>query len=255
MRLPQQPTLFSTMKGTSTMKNKFYILAGLILLGAGVYLSIIFFGEEKKAESSKTIAAFGDSLTYGFGDESKEGYIGRLQSKLDQTYPNKNYSMINHGVYGYKSSDVLKQMLKPKVAQDIRNADMFIVYIGTNDLLKSNGGDLYPLHHEKLVEAKDIYEDKLNGILETLETANSDAPIILLGLYNPYPDGDQIEKYIDHWNESIRKKAAEDKNITYISTNELFKGKNKKQYFADSLHPNGKGYELIADKIIESYPF
>ncbi|WP_369425917.1 SGNH/GDSL hydrolase family protein [Cytobacillus pseudoceanisediminis] len=52
-----------------------------------------------------------------------------------------------------------------------------------------------------------------------------------------------------------KKKAAEDKNITYISTNELFKGKNKKQYFADSLHPNGKGYEMIADRIMEGFSF
>ncbi|RBP91428.1 lysophospholipase L1-like esterase [Cytobacillus firmus] len=254
MRL-QLPSIISTKKGTYTMKNKICLLAGLILLGFGIYLTITFLGEEKKAESSQTIVAFGDSLTYGYGDETEEGYIGRLQSKLDRTFPDKNYKITNHGVYGYKSSDVLQQMLKPKVAQDIKNADMFIVYIGTNDLLKSNGGDLYPLHHEKLVEAKDIYEDKLNGILETLETANRDAPVILLGLYNPYPDGDQIEKYIDHWNKSIRKKAAEDKKITYVSTNELFKGKNKKQYFADSLHPNGKGYELIADKIIDNYSF
>lgn len=254
MRL-QQPSIISTKKGTFTMKNKIYLLAGLILLGFGIYLSITFLGEEKKAESNQSIVAFGDSLTYGYGDETEEGYIGRLQSKLDRTFPEKNYTITNHGVYGFKSSDVLQQMLKPEVAQDIKNADMFIVYIGTNDLLKSNGGDLYPLHHEKLVEAKDIYEDKLNGILETLETANSDAPVILLGLYNPYPDGDQIEKYIDHWNNSIRKKAAEDKNITYISTNELFKRKNKKQYFADSLHPNGKGYEMIADRIMEGFSF
>lgn len=51
------------------MKNKLYLLAGLILLGIGIYLSITFFGEEKKAESSQAIVAFGDSLTYGYGDE------------------------------------------------------------------------------------------------------------------------------------------------------------------------------------------
>ncbi|GLB59826.1 DUF459 domain-containing protein [Cytobacillus sp. NCCP-133] len=237
------------------MKKGIYILTGIFLLGLGVYLSITFLGEGKKADSGKTIVAFGDSLTYGYGDETKEGYIGRLESKLNNTYPDKHYQIKNYGVYGYKSADVLKKMINPKVAEDLSDADLFIVYIGTNDLLKSNGGDLYPLHHDKLVEAKDVYEDKLNGILETLETANSDAPIILLGLFNPYPDGDQIEAYIDHWNEAIRKKAEEDKNMTYISTNELFKGKNKKQYFADSLHPNGKGYELIADKILKDYSF
>lgn len=200
------------------------------------------------------IVAFGDSLTYGYGDETEEGYIGRLQSKLDKEYQDKNYRITNHGVYGYKSSDVLQQMLKPKVADDIKNADMFIVYIGTNDLLKSNGGDLYPLHHENLVEAKDIYEDKLNGILETLETANSDAPVILIGLYNPYPDGDRIEKYIDHWNKSIRKKRQKI-NISPTFPPMNCSREKQKQYFADSLHPNGKGYELIAEKIIDNYSF
>lgn len=52
MRL-QQPTLISTKKGTYTMKNKIYLLAGITLLGLGIYLSITFLGDEKKADAAR----------------------------------------------------------------------------------------------------------------------------------------------------------------------------------------------------------
>lgn len=54
MRL-QQPSLISTKKGTYTMKNKIYLLAGFILLGIGIYLSITFLGEEKRLKAIKRL--------------------------------------------------------------------------------------------------------------------------------------------------------------------------------------------------------
>ncbi|NQD64304.1 hypothetical protein HP456_00005, partial [Bacillus haikouensis] len=43
--------------------------------------------------------------------------------------------------------------------------------------------------------------------------------------------------------------------VKYVSSNPLFKGKDKQQYFHDSLHPNGKGYELMAEQIMKEYNF
>lgn len=35
------------------MKNKIYLLAGITLLGLGIYLSITFLGDEKKADAAR----------------------------------------------------------------------------------------------------------------------------------------------------------------------------------------------------------
>lgn len=234
---------------------KIVSLVALFALIPIVYFS--FFADETKSSSKKRVIALGDSLTYGYGDKKEAGYIGRLEEKVNEEHTKVSYSFQNLGVPGQQSDQLLGQIVKPEVAEDLSEADVFIINIGTNDLIKNNGGDLFPLHHDEIVEAKKDYLDHLDKILNIVGTANKDADIIVLGLYNPYPDkdSDKIEAYVDDWNESMMKEAKKHENVKYVSTNPLFKGKSKENYFHDSLHPNGKGYELMADQIMKNYDF
>jgi lysophospholipase L1-like esterase len=43
--------------------------------------------------------------------------------------------------------------------------------------------------------------------------------------------------------------------MLFIPINDLFKDKKKTKYFSDKLHPNEKGYQLIANRVLESYDF
>ncbi|WP_064093017.1 GDSL-type esterase/lipase family protein [Rossellomorea aquimaris] len=237
--------------------KKWKILSALAVFALIPIVYFSFFAKEGESASNKRVIALGDSLTYGYGDKKDSGYIGRLEEEVNKKHTKISYHFQNLGVPGQQSDKLLNQIVKPKVAEDLSEADVFIINIGTNDLIKNNGGDLFPLHHDKIVEAKKDYIDNLDKILNIVGTANKEADIIVLGLYNPYPDkdSDKIEAYVDDWNNSMMKEVKKHENTMYVSTNPLFKGKSKEQYFHDSLHPNGKGYELMTNQIMKKYEF
>lgn len=214
----------------------------------------VFDSSPEKSEGDRMVVAFGDSLTDGAGDEKGSGYIDTLEKKLnDQQKEEFNFS--NEAIYGLESSGVLEQLADLRVSRKLDEADYFIVFIGTNDLINSNGGDYKNIKHADIKRGQKIYLQNLRAILKILKENNDSAPILLLGLYNPYPGSGEIETIIDDWNKEIQGEIREEKAITYIPTNDLFKGKDKKDYFSDSLHLNDKGYKVIADRILEKYDF
>lgn len=95
----------------------------------------------------------------------------------------------------------------------------------------------------------------MKEIIRILKIENDSAPILLFGLYNPVPESEEIEKQFDRWNNSIAELAKGNDRIYFINTNDLFKGKQKKEYFHDSLHPNHKGYKLIAERVLTKFEF
>lgn len=222
----------------------------IILLGA-----VSFYNSTQEAvEEDQLVIAFGDSLTYGYGDEKGSGYIDTLNTRLNNQ-SKKDYEFDNEAIYGLESSGILAQLSDIGMRVKLDEADCFILFIGTNDLINSNGGDLNNLKQGAIEKGQESYLQNLTAIIRILTKKNEHAPILLLGLYNPYPDSKAIDEVIDGWNKEVIKKVRDEKQIVYIPTNDLFKGKNKKQYFSDSLHLNDEGYKLIAERILESYNF
>ncbi|TYS55908.1 hypothetical protein FZC74_17775 [Sutcliffiella horikoshii] len=239
------------------MKNTIIYAAALILaalIGAGFYS-----GYQENTETNendnppKNMVTLGDSLTYGVGDNSGEGYVENLE-KLIQDEKSANVRVKNYGIPGQKSDGVVKQVKLTNIQKDIRNADYIILFIGTNDLIQSNGGDLKGINEEKIKEGAVEYEKNIEEILKTVRQENKDVPILFLGLYNSYPDSAEHENIIVEWNENSQRIVDDYKRIKFISTNDLFKEKSK-EYFSDSLHPNKKGYDLITKKIIDEFDF
>jgi lysophospholipase L1-like esterase len=233
-------------------KNK--ILISLIAIAVLLAVVSIYGNTQEKDEEDRLVIAFGDSLTYGYGDEKGSGYIDTLKTRLN-SHNKEKYNFDNEAIYGLESSGILTQLSNVEERVKLDEADYFILFIGTNDLINSNGGNLNNLKQEEIAKGKEAYLKNLRAIIKILTNQNEQAPILLLGLYNPYPDSKAIEIVIDEWNNDINKIVKDEKRIVYIPTNDLFKGKNKKQYFSDSLHLNDKGYKLVADRIIEKYPF
>ncbi len=239
------------------MKKTIIYAAALIvvaLIGAGFYNG---YQDNKETtdsdQSSKTMVTLGDSLTYGVGDKSGEGYVENLE-KLIQEEKGANVKVKNYGIPGQESDGVVKQVKLTNIQNDIRNADYIILFIGTNDLIQSNGGDLKGINEEKIKEGAVEYEENIQEILNTIRQENKDAPILFLGLYNSYPDSAEHENIIVEWNANSQEIVDEYERIKFISTNDLFKEKSK-EYFSDSLHPNEKGYDLMTKKIVNEYDF
>lgn len=239
------------------MKKTIIYAAALIvvaLIGAGFYS-----GYEENTQtnntnqSPKTMVTLGDSLTYGVGDKSGAGYVENLEILIQQE-KDANVKVKNYGIPGQESDGVVKQVKLTNIQNDIRNADYIILFIGTNDLIQSNGGDLKGINEEEIKQCAVKYEKNLKEILKTIRQENKNVPILFLGLYNSYPDSAEHENIIVEWNENSQRIVDGYKRIKFISTNDLFKEKSK-EYFSDSLHPNKKGYDLITKKIIDEYNF
>ncbi|WLR53750.1 GDSL-type esterase/lipase family protein [Mesobacillus subterraneus] len=235
------------------MKKKTILISSLILI---IVVSMAAFSvvNTQKEEGDRLVIAFGDSLTYGYGDKKGSGYIDTLQSMLNKGNK-KDFNFDNEAIYGLESSGILTQLSDVTIRGKLDEADYFILYIGTNDLINSNGENLKNLKHGQIEKGQAEYLKNLKAILNILTDKNEKAPILLLGLYNPYPDSAAIEAIINDWNKEIIKAAKKEKLVSYIPTNDLFKGKDKQKYFSDSLHLNDKGYQLIADRILEKYKF
>ncbi|MFC4075360.1 GDSL-type esterase/lipase family protein [Salinithrix halophila] len=95
----------------------------------------------------------------------------------------------------------------------------------------------------------------LDRILSALREENPDVPVLLLGLYDPYPGPAGLDEYVKEWNKTSREVIRRHPGVTFIPTNELFRDKQKEVYFSDSLHPNHRGYALIVQQILKEYDF
>lgn len=199
------------------------------------------------------MVALGDSLTHGVGEKFGNGYVDDLERYLEQK-KNAFVQVDNYGIPNQRTDGLLDQMKQPELKQDVADADYILLFIGTNDLIDSNGGDLYEINEDKIDQGQESYSENLEAILEKLRNANSEAPILLLGLYNPYPDSKKIDEIMEDWNAESKKIVDDYERTKFIATNDIFKEKST-EYFSDALHPNKKGYQLIARKIVKEYDF
>ncbi|MGP4079416.1 DUF459 domain-containing protein [Pseudalkalibacillus sp. R45] len=209
--------------------------------------------QEAKTKESTNLVALGDSLTYGVGDDMGSGYVDDLQTLLSDHHDGA-VTVQNFGIPNQQTDGLLYQLQHTDVKDNLDDADYFIIFIGTNDVLKSNGNNLLPIYEKRLKAGKADYEKNVIDIMTIIRDENPDAPILFLGLYNPYPSSAKIEQVIEEWNVTSQKIVNNYPRVKFISTNELFQEKST-EYFSDSLHPNKKGYKLITKKIVEEYDF
>ena len=114
---------------------------------------------------TKTILFFGNSLTAGYGLDSKESFPSLIQDRLDSL--ELNYTVVNAGLSGETTSggkNRLDWVLKQKV-------DIFVLELGANDGLRG-----IPLTETRA---------NLQTILDIVREKNSETKIILAGMQIP----------------------------------------------------------------------
>lgn len=234
-------------------KNVWYTMVAVIIASAVLGAWVFYEKYEAKSKNTKEFIALGDSLTYGVGDQKGEGYVGDLQYLLSKNQQG-DVTVRNYGIPGQQSDGLLHQLGTPKVLNDLEYADYITVFIGMNDLIKSNGHDLNPLNEKRIQIGKADYERNLKEIFRIVRAKNPNAPILFLGLYNPYPSSEKIQQVIDEWNDTSRQIVSQHSKVKFIATDGLLDEKSQK-YFSDTLHPNKKGYQLITKKIVKEHDF
>jgi len=191
-------------------KFQFFGLILVILI-----IGVILWQRDTEIPQNKTIIAFGDSLTRGYG----------------VTYPDKNYvvylseyvniPIINAGKTGDTSSDALIR-LKEDVLN--KNPDIVILFLGGNDFFNGYSPEVIKANLRTMVR-------KIHGI---------GAKIILIG-------GDT--QIASEYEKTAQKVANEEKVFAFIP-NILNGILFRKDLMFDVMHPNGKGHEIMAQKIL-----
>jgi acyl-CoA thioesterase I len=196
------------------MRKAFFAsLIVLLAISAGFFL---LGGDEHYVNvpaRGENVIAFGDSLVEGVGSTSGNDFVSLLARSLQTP-------IINKGISGNTTAMAVERLeadvltLNPKVV---------VVLLGGNDFLRR-------------VPREETFKN-LETIVDRIHETG--AAVLLLGVRGGLL-GDSYEKDF--------KRFAARKGIMYVP-NVLDGLLGNKEYMSDQIHPNDKGYEMVAKKV------
>jgi lysophospholipase L1-like esterase len=208
-----------------------------------------------------SLVALGDSLTRGTGDERGGGYVAAVADGLRKQ--GVKVTVTNLAVNGAESSDLLAMLRRRNVRRICAGAGRILLSIGGNDLAHAAESARIP-QPQAIARVLEGYRTRLAAILTELRSVNSRAPIDVLGLYNPASAAEPQElgsaaaaferlgsRVVARWNASIEETALGVPDVTVIPAFDLFEG-HPDRLSADRFHPDHRGYELIAERILQN---
>ena len=162
--------------------------------------------------SNTDIIAFGDSLTEGYGAAKNEAYPAHLSQMLGR-------EVVNLGVSGDTSAMGLARI------DEIKKYSPYMV------LIEFSANDFF----RKI--PKEATEQNLKEIVRQVQEMGAIAVLVDTG--GAYP----MEAYT-----KIQKQIAKEYNALFVPA--IMDGiYNKKALKSDQIHPNNKGYEIVATKV------
>ncbi len=173
------------------------------------------------------IAAFGDSLTAGYGLPQDEGFVAQMEGWLEAQ--GAEVQMINAGLSGDTTAGGLSRVdwtLGPDV-------DAMILALGANDMLRGlDPGEM---------------RSNLSGILEA--AAAAEVPVLLVGIVSTPNFGPEYKAAFD----TVFPELAEEFGVLYAggwfdglrgaANGDLARARSFFQ--ADGIHPSAEGVALI----------
>ena len=192
-----------------------YLLIILAIIGL-----IFFFKKETpeviKLNPTDKILAFGDSITYGYGESENESYPYLLSQST-------NTQVINAGINGDTSQDGLQRL--PALLED-NSIKLILLCFGGNDILQN-----LPLGELKNNLKKMIQLAKAKNVDVILISVPKVSALGLssMNLYSTVAKEENVE-------------LMDDLLVHVLSRSSL---KN------DYIHPNAKGYRYMADQIFK----
>ncbi len=181
--------------------------------------------EISEISSEKTILFFGNSLTAGYGLDTKESFPSLIQDRLDSL--ELKYTVINAGLSGETTAggkNRLSWVLKQKV-------DIFVLELGANDGLRG-----IPL---------DETRNNLQTIIDAVREKNSETKIILAGMQIPPNMGQEYTKEF----RTIFPDLAKKNNLQLIPF--LLDGVagNPDLNLPDGIHPTAEGQKIVRENV------
>lgn len=175
----------------------------------------VFIFPNREYSHNQIIIAFGDSLTRGYGAPPGENFVTYLSEYV-------KIPIINAGKTGDTTSDA---MIRFKEDVLDKNPDIVLLFLGGNDYLKND----FPA---------DVIEANLLAMIKGLKKIS--AKTILIG----------GSSEINSSYEKIFQKLYLEKKVDAYVPNVLSGVLQRKDMLFDSIHPNSKGHEEIAKRIL-----
>jgi lysophospholipase L1-like esterase len=192
--------------------------------------------------------ALGDSLAAGVG--ARRGYVPRYAEHL-QSETGARLRVINLGVSGQTSTQLLRSIRNdPEMRKALGGAEVVTLNIGLNDLGQARssyesgicGGSQNEACLGEVVDRVARNWDAIvNEILSLRSTENTIIRTVGLG-YTPRAEG-VFGAYLGRVTRHIAS-ATDEGDIPYVEVRLGDEGMSE-----DGLHPNDKGYRVIADRL------
>ncbi|HAO29188.1 MAG TPA: peptidase [Chryseobacterium indologenes] len=199
---------------------------------------------------------FGDSITYGEYDGVFGGWVDILKRYALQKFHEGNGDeliLFNLGIGGESTEGLMKRLHHELNARNSADGNLIFLAYGANDLAVKEGSYIVsPEDFKKNMEAaiqqskefsKDIY---LVSILPVSQKI--DGVVVSSGKFRT---NDEVLAY-----NRILKELASDHSLGYIDFHSAFFEDKEILLSADGVHPNEKGYGMMAEiaiPVIEKY--
>ncbi|MCX2825627.1 GDSL-type esterase/lipase family protein [Bacillus pseudomycoides] len=214
---------------------------------------------DKQTNDSFYHLVLGDSLAKGYG--STQGGYAELASNQIGEQIHKPITVENLGVNGLTTDRLVQKVQSEEVKQKIQKANLITINIGGNNLFRLNR-DVGVIDGIKMLnKEKTHFEEDVKNIVKTVRTLNPNALLILSELYNPLQLDDSIASYadmfLDGWNDAVYSISKANQPSIVLPIRKLIPN-DKKELLYDQVHPNDKGYEIIANaftKQVLSYKY
>lgn len=193
-------------------KLKAVEIAGILL--AGILALLVATYPTPEYPRDKVVIAFGDSLTVGYGVPPGKNFVAYLSERI-------KIPIINAGRSGDTTADALIR-LQDDVLD--KNPDIVLILLGGNDYLKGYS-------HEAVRENVQVM------VKEIQETG---AKVILVSLSRKVAPNFDL----------VLEKIAWDNEVAAFVPDVLDGIISRKDLRFDDIHPNDRGHEIIAQKIL-----
>jgi lysophospholipase L1-like esterase len=201
------------------MMPRFSLRPVLLLLLTCILLTACG-GPEPVTLKGDTIVCFGDSITFGTGASPDRSYPAQLAEMTGKP-------VINSGIPGDTTAGALQRLERDVLSKSPR---IVLVTLGGNDLMHG-------------VDKKTTFKN-LKEIVETIQAQNA---LVVIG-------GIKLLFWDRGYEEAYEKLAAETGAI--LVPNILGGLMGNEELMSDTIHPNARGYKIMAQKfytVIEPY--
>ena len=211
--------------------------------------------------AKEVIVAIGDSITQadthwtvlGHKNTIQGGWVTRIGSILNENFPDE-YEIINKGINGDTAYGVLNRLNRDVI---LLKPDIVIIAIGTNDIFGNLG--IAPN------STPEFYQTFMTRIFDKLKLDLPDTPVFVMGMTtvlrkyahmkfgNFLPPQQELQTIFNEYN-NILEELAQNFKFFYVDLPSQWPGdvEARWKFYADGIHPNDAGYDLMAEMLYDA---